>query len=101
MKAKVSTLVHFIDAADGEHHAALIVAISDEEMQAVNLVHWNPYGAMLHKDGAIFDAEAKKPNTWHFIEADKETAPEGQPNANPGTSSPGDSLPNADTGKSE
>lgn len=97
MKAHVSQLVHYIDRADGNHCAAIVVYISDEESQAVNLVQWNAYGAPMSRDTIAHDPTAKIRGTWHSIEAEAEEPFTGQPNIGNGPSSAGDSLPKPDS----
>ena len=103
MKPFVSQLVHFIDTDDA-HCAAMIVSIDRQEVlnadtketvhnEHVNLVVWNAFGGHSMREGVTYDATAKKPGTWHFVE---ETLPQAIPDASGGPSSAGDSLPKSD-----
>ena len=103
MKPFISQMVHYIDT-DNDHCAAMIVALDEHEtynadtkhsdfVTQANLVVWNSYGAHMPKEGVTYDATAKKPGTWHFVE---ETLPQAIPDASGGPSSAGDSLPKSD-----
>ena len=107
MKPYVGLTVHYIDPADNAHCAAMIVALTEQELFnadtkvstfscQVNLVVWNGYGAHMPKEGIPYDATAKQVNTWHFIEIEAEKTPTVQPNDEKRPSSPGDSLPKPD-----
>ena len=100
MKPFVSQLVHFIDTDDA-HCAAMIVSIDRQEVlnadtketvhnEHVNLVVWNAFGGHSMREGVTYDATAKKPGTWHFVE---ENAAQAIPDTNAGASSPSNSLP--------
>jgi hypothetical protein len=75
-KASVGRIVHFVGQGSkrGEVcRAAIVIAIKDDQ---VSLGVFNPQ-MLTFKNNVKFNAEEKKPGTWHFPERVDETAPVG------------------------